>query len=142
MIAPVPSSPPSEAMADEAAGLRHVFVRDLVLACSIGAHRHERDSAQRVRINLDLAVLETPRALDDRLENVFSYEHLADGARAVAAAGHINLVETYAERLAEICLDDARVRRVRVRVEKLDVYADAAAVGVEIERANPRPPPG
>lgn len=140
MVAPVPSSPSTQPMADQAAGLCHVFIRDLILACSIGAHRHERDSAQRVRINLDLAVTETPGRLDDRLENVFSYEHLADGARALATSGHINLVETFAEGLAELCLADPRVRRVRIRVEKLDVYADAAAVGVEIERANPRYP--
>jgi dihydroneopterin aldolase len=140
MAAPPSSSPATEPMADEAAGLCHVFIRDLILACSIGAHRHERDSAQRVRINMDLAVLETPSALDDRLENVFSYEHLADGARTLATGGHINLVETFAERLAELCLTDVRVRRARIRVEKLDVYADAGAVGVEIERVNPRDP--
>lgn len=138
MVPATPSSPASQPMADEAAGLCHVFIRDLILPCSIGAHRHERDSAQQVRINMDLAVMETPGQLDDRLENVYSYEHLADGARALAGAGHINLVETFAERLAELCLGDPRVRRVRIRVEKLDVYADAAAVGVEIERANPR----
>lgn len=140
MNAPVHSSPITQAMADEAAGLAHVFIRDLILPCSIGAHRHERDSAQRVRINMDLAVLERPADLDDKLENVFSYEHLADGARTLAASGHINLVETFAERLAALCLTDPRVRRARIRVEKLDVYADAAAVGVEIERANPRDP--
>lgn len=140
MAAPIPSSSPSQTMADEAGGLCHVFIRDLILACSIGAHRHERDSAQRVRINMDLAVMETPRQLDDRLDNVFSYEHLADGARTLASAGHINLVETFAERLADLCLADARVRRVRIRVEKLDVYADATAVGVEIERSNSSTP--
>lgn len=138
MIASGPSSSASQTMADEAAGLCHIFIRDLVLACSIGAYRHERDSAQRVRINLDLAVMENAGQLDDRLENVYSYEHLADGARALAVGGHINLVETFAEQLAGLCLDDPRVRRVRVRVEKLDVYADAAAVGVEIERVNSR----
>jgi dihydroneopterin aldolase len=36
-----------------------------------------------------------------------------------------------------MCLDDGRVRSVRVRVEKLDVFTDAASVGVEIERSPP-----
>jgi len=43
-------------------------------------------------------------------------------------------VETLAERIAALCLDDARVRSVRIRVEKLDVFPDATSVGVEIER--------
>jgi dihydroneopterin aldolase len=44
------------------------------------------------------------------------------------------LLETLAEEIAAICLQDGRVRSVRVRVEKLDIFPDAASVGVEIER--------
>ncbi len=118
--------------------LRRVFVRDLVLSCLIGVHRHERDGKQRVRVNLDLDVEDTGEMVGDRLVNVVSYEDLVEELRALAAAGHINLVETLAERIAEVCLDDRRVRRARIRVEKLDVFADAASVGVEIERSNPK----
>ena len=44
--------------------LRHVFIRDLVLAGSIGVHRHEKESLQRVRINLDLAVDESGQSIE------------------------------------------------------------------------------
>jgi len=54
--------------------------------------------------------------------------------RAITEESHINLVETLAERIAGLCLADARVARVRVCVEKLDIYEEAASVGVEIER--------
>jgi len=57
-----------------------------------------------------------------------------NGARALTSDGHINLVETLAERIAALCLADARVSSVRVRVEKLDIYEQADSVGVEIER--------
>ena len=113
-----------------------IFVRDLELPSLIGVHRHERDGKQRVRINLDLAVEDAADGVDDRLAGVVSYEQLIDKLRALVAAGHVNLVETLAERIAELCLADKRVRAVTVRVEKLDVFSDAASVGVEIERAN------
>ena len=48
--------------------------------------------------------------------------------------GHVQLVETLAERMAEALMADGRIFLVRVRVEKLDVFADAASAGVEIER--------
>ncbi len=121
---------------DPAERTRQVFVRDLVLPFLIGVHRHERDGKQRVRINLDLTVEDSELATDDRLANVVSYETLVDELRELAAAGHINLVETLAERVAGICLVDRRVRKARVRIEKLDVFADTASVGVEIERTN------
>ncbi len=125
-------------LADATAGRRHLFVRDLVLPARIGVYDHERDGAQRVRINLDLAVQEPP-APEDRLENVVCYDELVAGVRRLLVDGHVNLIETLAERIAGLCLEDARVRTARVRVEKLDAIPDAAAVGVEIERANPLP---
>ncbi|HJO96838.1 MAG TPA: dihydroneopterin aldolase, partial [Rhodospirillales bacterium] len=54
----------------------------------------------------------------------------------IVGQGHVNLVETLAEKIAAACLKDKSIRSLRVRVEKLDVFADAASVGVEIERVN------
>jgi len=135
---------PARRIADAALGLRHVFIRDMVLAASIGVHGHERQAAQRVRVNLDLGVAEAPaeglsrppalRPGADDLARVVCYERMADAVRRIVAAGHVNLVETLAERIAEAALSDPRVKLARVRVEKLDVFADAASAGVEIER--------
>ena len=119
---------------DLAPRIRQVFVRDLVVPCSIGAYRHERSAPQRVRVNVNLSVVEGDGPLDDQLAHVVSYEKIVEGVRRVAQSGHINLVETLAERIADLSLSDPRVRSVRVRVEKLDVFPDAASVGIEIER--------
>lgn len=124
--------------ADARASLRHVFIHDLELKCLIGVHKHERRKSQRIRINLDLAVQEGSSPLADKLSEVLCYEDVADGIRSLVAQGHVNLVETLAEMIADFCLTDDRVRVARVRIEKLDVLADAASVGVEIERFNPR----
>ena len=80
-----------------------------------------------------LAVRESEE-IGDRLDNVVCYEHLVSAVQELVDSGHVNLVETLAERIAGLCLDDPRVRTARVRVEKLDVFANAASVGVEIER--------
>ncbi|MGQ9367202.1 dihydroneopterin aldolase [Azospirillum sp. A39] len=114
------------APSDAAAGdTGPVVVRDLVLNATIGVYAHERRAAQRIRVNVDL---ETGHDGPTGAE-------AADLVRAVVGQGHVTLVETLAERLAERCLADARVRAARIRVEKLDVFPDAASVGVEIERA-------
>lgn len=124
---------------DAGESLRHILVRDLELPARIGVYQHERSGHQRIRVNLDVAVAEgDPAAIDDRLANVVDYERMVTGVRSIVAAGHVNLVETLAERIAALCLEDSRVRHVRVRVEKLEVFPDAASVGIEIERAAPR----
>ena len=128
-------------IASSARALRHVFLRDLVLSASIGVHPHEHATRQRVRINVDLAVEDdSARGLSragvgrDELSRVVDYEKVADSIRAIIAAGHVRLVETLAERIAEACLADHRVHLARVRIEKLDIFADATSAGVEIER--------
>jgi dihydroneopterin aldolase len=115
-------------------GQRHVFVRDLVLPAFIGVWAHEKGKPQRVRINVDLAVREETEPLADRLDAVVCYDRLSRAVRELVGSEHVHLLETLAERIAGLALEDPRVSLARIRVEKLDVYADAAAVGIEIER--------
>ena len=114
--------------------IRFVFIRDLVLTASVGVHGHEKDDQQRVRINLDMEVPEPEAPIPDKLAEVVCYEEIALKIRTIVNAGHINLVETLAERIASEILSDERISAVRVRIEKLDVFPDATSVGVEIER--------
>ena len=116
-----------------APGIRHVFLRDMTMLAAIGVYPHEQNTAQRVRLNIDLAVLEDGPT-DDRFSRVVDYEAIVIALRRIVNAGHIVLVETLAERIALACLTDERVLRARVRVEKLDVFTDMASVGVEVER--------
>lgn len=128
-------------IASSTRALRHVFLRDLVLAASIGIYPHEETAKQRVRVNVDLGVeddgaraLSRARIGRDELSRVVDYEKVATMVRGIVSAGHVRLVETLAERIAEACLADPRVHLARVRVEKLDIFPDAASAGVEIER--------
>ncbi|UCH73282.1 MAG: dihydroneopterin aldolase [Rhodospirillales bacterium] len=132
--APVETLPVSPA-AEAIAGHYRIRISDLVLPASIGVYDREKEAPQRVRINVALTVAEHGRPFGDKIENVVSYEDVIAGIRAIIARGHINLVETLAEEIASMCLDDRRVVRARVAVDKLDVERDAAAVGVEIDRA-------
>ena len=115
--------------------IRHVFVRDLVIDANIGIHAHEKHGRQKVIVNVDLFVTEPSHAIKDKIGEVLCYEKVAAGIEDIVATGHINLVETLAERIAQMCLQDERVARARVRVEKPDALERARSVGVEIERA-------
>ena len=130
-------STPSIARFDLA--LRHVFLRDMVLDASIGIHAHEHATRQRVRINVDLGVTDESALAGvaigpDEIARVVDYEKLAARVRNIVGDGHVRLVETLAERIAQTCLIDPRVQSVRVRVEKLDIFPDSVSAGVEIER--------
>jgi 7,8-dihydroneopterin aldolase/epimerase/oxygenase len=131
-------------IADSARALRHVFLRDLVLPASIGVLPREHRGTQLVRINVDLGVEDdgaqpVSRAPvgRDELSRVVDYGLVADKVRSIVAAGHVRLIETLAERIAEAALTDQRVHLARIRVEKLEIFPDAVSAGVEIERRQP-----
>jgi 7,8-dihydroneopterin aldolase/epimerase/oxygenase len=119
-------------------GSRHILIRDLIVLCEIGVFPHEHDKTQRVRINATLVLKDGNHPIEDKLSATVSYGDIIDQIQAMATGRRINLVETLAERVARLCLADRRVGSVRVRVEKLDIYADSTIVGVEIERFNHR----
>jgi 7,8-dihydroneopterin aldolase/epimerase/oxygenase len=122
-------------LATAAPSCRLVLIRDLVMLCSIGVHAHEHDAKQRIRINMELDALEGG-PIEDDLRNVVCYDEIISAVRRIVDAGHVRLIETLAERIAGLCLSDPRIRRARIQIEKLDVYADVGSVGVAIERFN------
>lgn len=107
-----------------------VFVRRLRLEAEVGLYAHEQGRRQPliVDIELDLAP-----AWIEHIADTANYAEVAEKAKALAAAGHCNLVETFAHRLAEACLEDEKVLSARVRIEKPEALApDAETAGVEV----------
>jgi 7,8-dihydroneopterin aldolase/epimerase/oxygenase len=124
--------PAAPGFARESGHLDRLLIKDLTLRARIGIYPHEHEP-QRVRINAEVEILGDPRPIGDDIANVISYEDLLTRIKDMIAAGHINLVETLAARIADICLADPRAVRALIRVEKLDIEP-GAAVGIEIER--------
>jgi dihydroneopterin aldolase len=118
----------------EGAPRRRVFVRGLNVDARIGAYAHEQQGAQPLRIDLDVEVVEPSHPAADRLEDVVCYNRLVEGIKAIIAEGHIRLVETLAERIADLAMSHPMVLGVSVRIEKPRAIAGADAAGVEITR--------
>lgn len=117
--------------------LARLFVRDMELLAVVGIYDHEKTVPQRIRVSLDLHVLDRVGPKRDEIADVVSYEEAVEIVRGIVGAGHVNLLETLAERIAAALLADVRIRAVTVRIEKLDAFAEAASVGIEITRGQP-----
>lgn len=97
----------------------------------IGIHPHEVEP-QRVVVSIEMTVMYPGALTEDAIEQVLDYDFVRSGVLALAER-KFALQETLCEAIAALCLGDARVRRVKVRTMKTDVYPDAA-VGCEITR--------
>jgi len=97
-----------------------VLIRDLRIGADIGAYAHEVGREQPLTISARLAVL--PPVLDLITETI-DYNVVVDFALALGRQ-HIALIETFAWRLAEACLDHPHVVEVEIIVEKPGALAN------------------
>lgn len=105
----------------------------LTVMIRLGIHAYELEP-QRVLVSVEMTVDYPAPPSADRIEEVLDYDFVRDGILRLAAERRFALQETLCESIAALCLADARVRRVRVRTLKTDVYPDAG-VGCEIIRS-------
>src|SRR5436305_7373530 len=78
-----------------------IFVRGLVLPVAIGVYDEEQGVTQKVSFTVEAAVATGISPKGDAIAEVPSYDDLVGAVKSVIARGHINLVETMAERIAE-----------------------------------------
>jgi dihydroneopterin aldolase len=112
--------------------LDRISVRDYVFEAEIGAFQSERGVTQRLQASVVLEVSRHAAALDDDVDKVLSYDTIIEAIQAQLAVERINLLETFAERVAERVLADKRAIRTFIRIEKLDRIP--GTLGVEIVR--------
>jgi FolB domain-containing protein len=114
-----------------------IFIADLVARGIIGVNNPEREKPQEIIINITLYTNTRSAGSSDRIEDTVNYRTLAKQALAHAEAAQRFLVESLAEDIAALCLEDSKVEKVVVRVEKPGAVRFSRSVGVEIERSRP-----
>ena len=112
-----------------------VFLQGLRLDARIGVFDHEKGRTQPLEVDLEVRVNAgrfAPR--HDRLDEVFDYQALRAAVLEVAASGHIQLLETFADRTLVRILALPDVQGARMRVSKFTAFEDCKAVGLVLER--------
>lgn len=109
-----------------------ILLEGLEVTIGLGIHPHERAGAQRVALNVEMECV-YPAVPEDRIDAVVDYDFLRESIRNLAESRRFELQESLCEEVARLALADARVRRVRVRSMKLDIYPDAR-IGCEVVR--------
>jgi len=112
-----------------------IHIHDLRLRCIIGTNDWEREQAQDVLINLILETDLRTAGRSDDLADTVNYRTITKRIIAHVEGSRYHLVEALAESIAALCLDDPRVLRAEVSVEKPGALRFARSVGVTVVRA-------
>lgn len=112
-----------------------IVIRELRVEALIGIHRRERHVAQTLSIDLEIGLPGDAVFASDKVADTIDYEQVALKIRGLASSGHFRLVETVAEHIARLLLDDFGAPWVKVSVAKVGILANARYVGVTLERS-------
>ena len=111
-----------------------IFVRELRLDAWVGLHKHEKLAPQTIEIDLEFGVPGDEVFRSGKVSDTIDYGVVVEHIQALIAEEHFGLVESLAERIARMILDDFSAPRVKVSITKLGVLRNARRVGVVIER--------
>ena len=112
-----------------------IEIRDLLLRGILGINPEEREKKQDILVNLTLFAELRQAGRSDDIADTPNYRTITKRViEHVEQVGRFT-VEALATDIARLCLEDPRVARVRVRVEKPGALRFAGSVGVEIERS-------
>ena len=112
-----------------------IFIRELKLETLVGFHKRELVSPQTVRLDLEIGIVNTNVFASDKVSDCIDYDRVATRIRELLAGTRFNLVETLAENVARMILDEFGAASVKVSAAKLGILKNAGLVGVTIERS-------
>jgi dihydroneopterin aldolase len=111
-----------------------IVIRDLRVEASIGIHKRERHVRQTLTIDLEIGIPGTAVFASDKVADTIDFEQVTIRIKALAESQHFRLVETIAERIASLVIQDMGAPWVKLSVAKIGILPNAKFVGVSIER--------
>jgi dihydroneopterin aldolase len=111
-----------------------VFIADLRIDTIIGIYDWERKVKQTIALDIEMAADNTKAAATEDIDDALNYKAVAKRLIAFTEESQFQLVETLAERLVEIIINEFDVPWCRLKLSKLGAVTGSRSVGVIIER--------
>jgi len=111
-----------------------ILIKDLILRCKIGVNESERREIQDVVINIILWSDFSKATKTDDIDKTVDYKKINKSIIKLVENSKFFLVETLAEKIAQLCLQNDKVAKVKVTLEKPGALRFARSVGAEVIR--------
>ena len=114
--------------------IRKVTVKNLILKIFIGLHDFEKKKKQRVRFNIDITTDSNIKPDNNNLLSIVNYEDTINKITSLTKAKHHELLEDLAENIFDIIFKSKIVKKVSLKLEKLDIIKNTESVGIEVSK--------
>ena len=114
---------------------RKVFIKNLILNVFVGIHNFEKKKKQRVRFNIEVITNPYIKPNNKDLSTILNYEDLIDKIKLLVKKQHHELIEDLAENMFEIIFQNRLVKKINIKIEKLDIIKNSESVGIEFSKS-------
>ena len=114
---------------------RKIIIKDLILKISIGIHNFEKKKKQRVKFNIE--IFTNPYVLPNNkdLNSIINYEEIVSKIEKITYSRHHELLEDLAENIFTMIFKDKLVKKINLKIEKLDIFKKTKSVGIEVSKS-------
>tara|TARA_B100001029_G_C14951349_1_gene388975 strand:+ start:233 stop:637 length:405 start_codon:yes stop_codon:yes gene_type:complete len=113
---------------------RKILVKDLIIKILVGIHNFEKKKKQRVRFNIEIIIDPNLAPDESNLNSIVNYEDIIKSIKKITNKRHYPLLETLGEDIFFRLFKDTKIKKIKLRIEKLDIIKNTSSVGIEIEK--------
>ena len=114
---------------------RKVSIKNLILKISVGLHDFEKIEKQRVRFSIDISTDSNIKPNNNDLSSIVNYEDTIKKITYITEKKHHELLEDLAENIFDIIFESKLVKKVNLKLEKLDIIKNTESVGIEVSKS-------
>ena len=108
---------------------KKIIIKDLVLFISVGIHKFEKLKKQKVKFNIEINA--DPNLKAD-IKTIVNYENVINDIKRLTKKTHFELLESLAESIFDEIFKNRKVRKIKLKIEKMDIIKETTSVGIEV----------
>tara|TARA_B100000674_G_C37482581_1_gene752170 strand:+ start:297 stop:683 length:387 start_codon:yes stop_codon:yes gene_type:complete len=109
--------------------IKKIIIKDLVLFISVGIHKFEKLKKQKVKFNIEI---NTDPNLKADIKTIVNYENVINDIKRLTKKTHFELLESLAESIFDEIFKNRKVRKIKLKIEKMEIIKETTSVGIEI----------
>ncbi len=113
---------------------KKVLIKELVLDLKLGYYEFEKESAQKVKFNVEVNYEDKQPSNDKDLKSIVNYAKIVKLIKKLIKNKHYNFLETLAEDVFDELFKDRRIDKISLKIEKLEIMKDCSSVGIQISK--------
>ena len=113
---------------------KKILIKELLLDLKLGYYDFEKKNSQKIKFSLEIDYQDKKPSNDKDLKSIVNYGTIVKLIKKLVKKKHYNFLETLAESVFDELFKDARIAKIMLKIEKLEILKECSSVGIQISK--------